>query len=135
MRLDEAARLFMGVKFRHQGRNPQVGIDCIGLLVMAATVCGLPQVESDYTGYGRDPFDGELEARMADLFGPMLPTSEMQGGDIAVIRFARVIRHVGIIGEHPHGLSLIHTNMAVGRVTEARIDDKWAKRIAGVYRP
>jgi len=134
MKLDNAARLFLDTPFRHQGRTLEVGIDCIGLLVFAAMCCGLPQVDGDTTSYGRDPHDGQLEGHLSALFGPMLPADEMQPGDIAAIRFGSVIRHVGIVGEHPQGLSLIHTNMAVGRVTEARIDAKWRRRVAGVYR-
>lgn len=59
----------------------------------------------------------------------------MQAGDIAAIAYAGAVRHVGIVGEHPDGLSLIHTNTAVGRVTEARIDQKWSRRIVAIYRP
>ena len=36
----EAARGWLGVAWRHQGRS-RAGIDCIGLVVMAARVCGL----------------------------------------------------------------------------------------------
>lgn len=136
MRLDNAARLFLDTPFRHQGRTLEVGIDCIGLLVFAAMCCGLPQVDGDTTSYGRDPHDGQLEGHLSALFGPMLPADEMQPGDIAVVTYKRVIRHVGIIGAHPDGgLTLIHTNSKVGRVTEARIAAKWPRRIAGVYRP
>jgi len=132
MRLDEAARTFLGVPFRHQGRNPSVGLDCIGLLVAAATVLGLPQVAGDSTAYGRDPAHGLLESYMRDLFGS--PVSDMQPGDIVAIDFKGAIRHVGIVGIHPGGLSLIHTNFSVGKVTEARLDDRWLKRIKAVYR-
>lgn len=135
MRLDQAARAYLGVPFSHQGRNPDIGIDCIGLLVCAAGDCGLPQVAGDSTAYGRDPVDGLLESHLAALFGPLLPSGDMRPGDIAAVRFLGAVRHVGVVGEHPDGLSLIHTNSAVGRVTESRIDAKWLKRIAGVHRP
>ena len=135
MRLDEAARAYLGVKFVHQGRSAQWGIDCIGLLVLAARDCGLPQADSDSTAYGREPANGLLESHLTALFGPLLPTSQMQPGDIAAVSFAGAVRHVGVVGEHPNGLSLIHTNSMLGRVTEARIDDKWFKRIVGVHRP
>lgn len=134
MRLDQAARTFLGVKFRHQGRNPAIGIDCIGLLVCSAALCGLPQVAGDSTAYGKDPFDGLLEGHLRALFGPPLPPSDMQPGDIAAIAFEGAIRHVGVVAEHADGLALIHTNFRLRRVTEARIDDTWRERIKAVYR-
>lgn len=135
MRLDEAARRYVGVKFRHQGRNPKSGLDCIGLLKLAAIACGLPQAAGDALDYGKDPHDGLLEGRLRILFGPPLPFSQARPGDIPAIDFKGAIRHVGVIGEHPNGLSLIHTSTSTKFVTEHLIDFKWARRIAGIYRP
>ena len=134
MRMDIAARSYLGTPFRHQGRNPSHGIDCIGLLVLAARACGLPQTDRDSTAYGRDPFDGLLESHLAAAFGPAFPFAQAVPGDIAAIRFVGAIRHVGIVGDYPEGLSLIHTSGSTRFVTEHVIDRKWAKRIAGVYR-
>lgn len=132
----DAARAYLGRPFKHQGRNPAIGIDCIGLLVLAARDCGLPQADADSTAYGKDPHDGLLESHLVAAFGPRLPTAQMQPGDIAAVDYAGAVRHVGIVGRLEDGaLSLIHTNQRVGRVTEARIDAKWQRRIAGVYRP
>ena len=134
MRLDIAARAYLGTPFRHQGRNPALGIDCVGLLVCAANDCG-HSTEADATDYGRDPVNGVLQARLLAAFGPALPSAAMQPGDVAAIAFAGAVRHVGVIGEHTDGLSLIHTNSAVGRVTEAQIDARWQRRIVAIYRP
>jgi len=136
MRLDQAARQYLGVPFRHQGRNPSIAIDCVGLLVCAARDCGMADVLShDSTAYGTDPAHGILEGHLQAAFGPALPVSAMQPGDVAAMFFEGAVRHVGVIAEHPDGLGLIHTNSGVGHVTEARIDAKWLRRIAGVYRP
>jgi cell wall-associated NlpC family hydrolase len=133
MRLDEAARLFMGIPFRHQGRDPLIGLDCIGLVILAGQLCDKDFVSADQTDYGRDPHAGLLEGRMLTALGK--PVNGMEPGDIVAIDFKGVIRHVGIVGDGQHGLTLIHTNGHVGRVTEARIDAKWAKRIKRTYRP
>jgi cell wall-associated NlpC family hydrolase len=132
-RLDEAARRYLGVPFKHQGRDPAVGIDCVGLGQLACRDCGV--AVPDWTDYARHPHAGLLESRLRAVFGP--PHSDMQPGDIVAMRFAGdrgPVRHVGIVGEHPHGLSLIHTDSRLGRVVEHRIDDHWRARIAGVYR-
>ena len=136
MTLDHAARIYLGVTFRHQGRNPATGIDCIGLLVCAATDLGLALADFDSTAYGRDPAHGILEGHLIAACGPALPVSAMQAGDIAAIDYKGATRHVGVVGTHPDGgFSLIHTNAAVGHVTEARMDAKWLGRVSGVYRP
>jgi cell wall-associated NlpC family hydrolase len=131
----DAARAYLGVPFVHQGRT-RFGLDCIGLLSLALRDAGLeryvdhPENRADYS---RTPHMGLLEARMRRIFGP--PVADMQPGDVVALRYAGPIRHVGIVGDHPHGLSLIHTDSHLGRVTEHRIDDRWAKRIALVFRP
>lgn len=132
MTLDHAARIFLDIPFRHQGRDPLIGIDCIGLIVLAGRDAGMEFPMLDRTDYGRDPADGLLEEYLRLAFGA--PVAEPQPGDIVAIDYKGAVRHVGIVGEHPAGLSLIHTNMAVGRVTEARIDWKWRKRIKAIFR-
>jgi hypothetical protein len=135
MTLDHAARIFLDIPFRHQGRDPLIGIDCIGLLVLSGLLAGYRFAAHDRTDYGKDPAHGLLEDQLVTAFGSPIPKPLMQPGDIVAIDFKGAVRHVGIVGEHKDGLSLIHTNEAVGRVTEARIDPKWHARIAAVYRP
>lgn len=137
MTLSVAARSYLRwgllgrpVPFLHQGRNPDIGIDCIGLLVLACRDCGIPVM--DVTSYGRNPVNGELERQLRLHFGP--PKDSIQADDFVTIDYKGATRHVAIVGHHPDGLSLIHTSMSHGRVTEHRIDRKWTRRITGVYR-
>lgn len=135
MRLDLEARKYLGVPWVHQGRDPLIGFDCIGLPVRSGNDGGYAFVVYDTTQYSRTPAAGVLEGYLDAALGLWLPPPTMQPGDLAAIDYCGAIRHLGIIGEHPHGLSLIHTNQAVGHVTEARIDAKWARRIKRIYRP
>lgn len=123
------ARALIGVPWRHQGRNIAVGIDCVGLIVHAL------QLADDYTAYGRDPHEGQLEAELARRFGASLPATCMQPGDVVAMAFAGPVRHVGLVAGSALGLSLIHTDSSVGQVTEHPIDARWQSRIRGVYRP
>lgn len=134
MTLDEAARLFIGVPFRHQGRDPSIGIDCIGLTMVAGEMAGLPFKDWDSTDYGRDPAHGLLESRIAAAPLRSVSKEDMQAGDIVTVDFKGATRHVGIVGQGPGYLTLIHTNGMLKRVTEARIDAKWLNRISAVYR-
>lgn len=136
MTLVEAARRYLGVPFQHQGRNPAVGLDCVGLLAVSLRDAGMGHyLAHDRLGYSRDPHDGLLEKALAAAFGPPLPRSEMRPGDIVAMRFRGPVRHVAIVTDNPEGLYLIHSYTSILRVTEHRIDAKWARRIVGVYRP
>lgn len=132
--LADAARAYLGVPFRHQGRNPAVGIDCIGLLVLACRDAGMPVDDFDRVNYARDPHDGLLEQHLQVAFGA--PVSGLQPGDIVAMAYGRPVRHLGIVGQRDGALSLIHTSDAasVKRVVEHGIDAKWRRRIKRVYR-
>lgn len=127
----DRARSYIGVPFLHQGRNPAVGIDCIGLLALVFPEhAGHPENRADY---GRNPHAGLLEQRMRVIFGE--PVGDMRPGDVVALKYAGPIRHVGVLGHGAHGLTLIHTDAARGKVVEHHLDDKWARRIALVFRP
>lgn len=129
--IDDAARELIGVKWVHQGRNPSVGVDCVGLVVLALRANGI-EVQ-DRTDYGTDP-DGSLEAAITAALGQKHST--YQKGDVVLIEFSKYKpRHVAIISEHPHGLTVIHADSNTGKVCEHLIDDRWHKRIVGAWRP
>lgn len=137
-----AARAYLGVPFVHQGRTPR-GLDCIGLVTLALQDAGLTQYAlhaENRVDYGRDPNAGLLEQRLEVIFGAPVARgpvdlAELQPGDVVAIRFAGPIRHVALIGAGPGYPTLIHTDSSLGRVTEHRIDPKWQRRIALVFRP
>jgi cell wall-associated NlpC family hydrolase len=135
VRLDVAARAYLGVPFLHQGRDPRVGIDCVGLLVQSAKDCGWESLLAhDFTGYARNPAHGELERRLRDALGRP-PACCPRPGDVVSIDFKGQTRHVAIVGVLPDGrLSLIHTYNAPAKVIEHGLDEKWRKRITGIYR-
>lgn len=136
MRLDLTARQFLGAPFLHQGRDPAIGIDCIGLIVCSFRALGWPYDKHDLAGYSRRPHQGLLEARLQAAFGAPLPAMAAQPGDVLAMRWSGPVRHVGVVGEHPSGgLSIIHTSASIGRVVEHGLAGPWRRRVAGVYRP
>lgn len=127
-RVVEVARTWIGTPFHHQGRVKQVGVDCIGLVVGVAKELGFSVI--DQTNYGREPYKFELEKQL-DQQGIMIPKSEMQEGDILVIRFSKNMQHVGIFT----GTGMIHAYSGGPRkCVEHSIDKKWDSRIVRVYR-
>lgn len=134
-RLDIAARAYLGTPFLHQGRDPAIGIDCVGLVALCVRDCGLSHLLShDFTSYHRNPAHGELERRLRAALGAPV-TGGLRPGDVVSMSFAGQTRHVGVIGAAPDGRpSLIHTYNKPAKVIEHGIDDKWRRRITGIYR-
>lgn len=130
----EAARGWVGVRWRHQGRSRD-GVDCGGLVAMALTDIG--RVPSDMRAYGRVPKDGWLERVLETNFGPQDAQKKLEVGRIALFHFGKSEPdHVGILACHPQGgLSVIHAYAPWRRVVEHRLDDGWRSRLTGVYVP
>lgn len=130
--LDVAARRYLGVPFLHQGRDPSVGVDCVGLLHLAVRDCGHHALLShDITSYDRNPANGELESRLRVA---LVPVDELSAGCVATFNFFGQTRHVGIIGSVAGRLTLIHAYGRPNKVIEHGLDDKWRRRISGIYR-
>lgn len=124
-----AARAYLGVPFRHQGRTPPLALDCAGLFVLVCHDLGLP-VE-DEQGYGRNPYKGLLEQCIArQPFLARVPREDMQAGDILLMRFAGDPQHIAIHA----GDTMIHAYEHSGRVVEHRLADVWRARVVSVYR-
>lgn len=129
----DAARGFCGAKWRHLGRKPWA-MDCIGLVIMALEAGGIKM--RDRTNYGRYPWQDGLDHDMIAHFGQPLPLSEMQEGDIVLMRWAGdpACGHVGLIVNGKHDMHVIHSYSMIA-VTEHRIDAQWLSNMERVYRP
>jgi len=126
----EAARGMLGVPFRHQGRHPTAGVDCIGLLAIAAKTAGFQT--RDHTQYGRRPVPSELLSRIA-AHADEVPLEEAQPGDVLVFCIPKpdVPQHVGILTDSG---TIVHTDAHVGRVVEITLSTAWRKRMHSAWR-
>lgn len=123
----QAARNLKGARWRHRGRKPWA-VDCIGLVVLAARAAGL-SLEDEM--YGRQHWNDRLRQGLRARFGD--PVNDWLPGDIAVVHF-RDRDHVGILGDKPDGLTLIHCLPDQG-VLEHSIDERYRSLISEVFRP
>lgn len=125
-----AARSMLGLPWRHRGRN-RLGVDCVGLVVLAAAKagCRIP----DHTHYGREPWDDRLRKELKALCGA--PVNDWCVGDIALISWGKgEPSHLAILGDYLYGgLSLIHAHNLHG-VVEHRLDEIHSQYIQEVYR-
>lgn len=131
MTLDEAARAYLGVPWRHLGRSRE-GLDCIGLVLIAARDCGI--AADDPAPYEREPSSQRLRQELAHYLDQGL-VADPRPGDVLLFNLGVYAGHIGIAGVHPEYrvLSVIHAYAPRRRVVEeplgAAID-----ALTGVYR-
>jgi len=124
------ARSFIGTPFKHMGRIPGEGLDCIGLIQVTLHECGL-LLDKQTGGYGRAARPGMLIGGLEDTFQRVNP-SEMREGDIILFSITSEPQHVAwYTGDD----TFIHAYaLTPRRVTEQRLNKQWRTRIRGVFR-
>jgi cell wall-associated NlpC family hydrolase len=126
-----SSRKYLGVKFRHMGRGPNV-LDCAGLILRAYADIGVKL--PDLKHYGREPHKDGLRGAVVRALGDNLNRPPIVG-DVLLMAFDRDPHHLGIVGDYMYGgLSLIHAYGDVGKVVEHRLDYAWRKKVLEVYR-
>lgn len=124
-----AARSWVGVPYRHQGRN-RAGIDCIGLLVVTARMLGLLEVSNaPVADYPRRPRDGILESRVAAVC-TRIECPEV--GCVALIKWTAhsPAAHVGILTT----ANIIHAYAGNAVVVEHGFRGHWPARLHSLWR-
>lgn len=122
-----AARRCLGTPFHHQGRAPGIGLDCIGLIVIAAHAAGI--LVRDRTGYGQRPDGRSLQDAL--LSHGAVATGVWQAGDILLFRYDGQPQHVALATGAD---SMIHSFAPARGVVETSIGDYWRRRLAAAYR-
>lgn len=110
------ARELIGVRFRPQGRHPNYGLDCLGVVVHA---CQLPS--GPIPTYSlRGDHASALRRALSGHFEEVQPNS-LQPGDVLLLHVAREQVHMAV-----HcGRSIIHADARAGRVVETPGTPDW----------
>lgn len=120
-----AVRACVGTRFRAQGRTPGLGLDCVGVVLVAAAAAGMG---------GIDPAAYALGGDHADRIEPILvgfgcqPVAVPESGDVLVVAPADWQRHLAVMT--PSGV--VHAHAGLGRVVEGPLDPGWI--ITGAWR-
>lgn len=123
------ARTWVGVPWRHTGRNRQ-GIDCAGLVVVVAKALGV--ADYDHTGYTRKAIDHSI----LDHFGNNMrqkPICECKMGDVLLFRDTKYPFHVGMLGWRYDAMSLIHGYAERRKVVEEQYLGEWPSRALACF--
>lgn len=107
----ERALSLLGVPFRPQGRDPETGLDCIGLVLCVFQISEARPPDYRLT----DGSWERLEREMNAWFVPIADTRP-KNGNVAIFRLRRSF-HFGVIS----GPNLVHADLSIGKVAARRL--------------
>ncbi len=120
-----AARSAIGTPFRLHGRDPALGLDCVGLVVVALRAGGATGAAPD--GYALRSGDADAVAAMIVSAGLMAAT-DAQPGDVLLCRAGPGQLHLAIdggVGGDCSSGSIIHADAQLRRVVERPGSPPW----------
>ena len=118
------ARGCVGTRFRAQGREPGLGLDCVGVVLAAAAAAGIRVAPLPPYRIGGVPPDADP----VFIACGALPIDMAAPGDVLAIVPAPGQRHFGIVTP----LGLVHAHAGLDRVVEGPVDPDWT--IIGAWR-
>lgn len=118
-----AVRACIGTRFRPQGRQPGLGLDCVGVVLVAARAAGtaLPRVPAYALGGDHEPL---LCAALEEA--ALIATDDPCAGDIHLFAPAAGRRHLAVQVSTGRPWRLVHAHAGIGRVVEGPVETEWA---------
>lgn len=157
------ARTWLGTRFRHQGRVKNSGVDCLGLIIGAASELQFEIATLDERSYSKIP-DGKylLEKLLEHLemiflvvggqwsvvskkdSGKISANCELrtanlnliQSGDILLFELDGNPQHLAIadVCKVTGKIKMIHSYLAAGKVVENHLEEPWISNLVGCFR-
>jgi len=127
--IDATAMAYVGTPYRHQGRSPGTGLDCVGIVVCALQAMGVPV--NDRRTYRNVPPRSMLREN-ALRHGFTEVKQQPKRGDILLfwMRHKRLVIHCGVcVGK---GHEMIHVE--AGRRVEIVPLRLWQPQLSSVFR-
>lgn len=133
------ARTWIGTPFQDKGRRKGQGLDCVGIVLCTGHDLGIndkngvPFTRDMYTDYSSQPTGNFVHLTCCKhLIAKAVPA--MRAGDVVTMAVPSAPCHVGVIGDSPNGLTLIHAYAGGGSVCmEHVITPQWKRRIVGCF--
>jgi hypothetical protein len=118
----ERARALVGGRFRPQGRDPLVGLDCVGVVLRALEIPAA-LVRRNY--HLRGDYRAEIQTLLSKWFWKV---GEGHAGDILLFEISSEQCHLGV----NCGRSFVHADALLRRVVETPMPPRWP--VAATYR-
>lgn len=125
---------WIGVKWRHQGRTRESGIDCVGLIVVVCQALHISDYDS--AAYDRRPDSREFLRHFTEAGAIRINPLDVDDGDVLAFHQAGYPCHVGFSARLTGRAGLIHAHATYGSVRHQALTDKLpvvaAYRLPGV---
>ena len=115
----------MQPRFRPQGRDPRIGLDCVGTAAAAAGIAAT-RIRGDYALHGASL--AEIEHGLCDLGCQPVPGDAAEPGDVIVCRAGPEQLHLLVATES----GFVHADAGLRRVVERPGPVPWP--VLGVWR-
>ena len=119
-RVAQAARTYVGVKFRLHGREPETGLDCVGLvqtcLTVAESTLQLP------SRYGLQTLDVTPLLDIANDRSILTVNGPVEAGDILLVKPSVTQHHLLVALNRK---SFVHAHAGLRRVVETPFPAPW----------
>lgn len=126
-----AARAFIGVRWRHQGRTAPYGLDCVGLLIKTAHAVGLYQ-DFEFTAYKPHTNYEQFITTFRDQADEV---PRLQAGPgMAVIIPTGGTAHCGLLGMKDGQVTLIHAYALRKKVVEEAWTVDWQSACKAAFK-
>ena len=113
----QAARGAIGSRFRLHGRDPDLGLDCVGLAALAMRAAGFPgDIPAGYALRG-----GDAQGIAARFDASGLVRGDGTAGDLALFEAGPAQFHLGVIV----GGGIVHADAMLRRVVERPGPPPW----------
>ena len=135
----DVARKYLGVRFRHQGRSKEEGLDCLGLLICISHDLGLnwqPHLQRKMCE--RDYSHTPNQAYLKDSLEMFLAPSEArtpQPAEVVLMNVEGRVQHLGVLAQQENNkrLTLIHAYAPTRKVVEHHLNTQWEKAVMARY--
>lgn len=128
-----AARRYISVPFKHQGRSLVTGIDCVGLIIGVAHELAIS--DFDVADYSRSPDPRMMRAHLLEHLDE-IGFKQVLPGDILWYRIERDPQHLGIVTTTEPEICMVHAfaKPPVQACVEQPLGQLWKRLIAGCFR-
>lgn len=127
------AKEYVGVRWRHQGRSLDTGVDCAGLLVCVGHDLGLTDFDS--IQYSRRPNPRHFKQILLQAGCTIINAGQVANGDILRLAESKHPVHVGIYEKDERGQEwIIHSWAITRKVVREALTTTRRNQIAEVMR-
>jgi hypothetical protein len=126
------ANSLVDIPFRHQGDEPESGLDCRGVLLAIGKRLGYQPKQVYRKNYRRHPDPIEFRSALEREFDE-IAVEELGRGDVALIYIPRhsAATHVGVLADGQSEMMLVHASESAGKVVKEPLRRTYRLIVAG----